>query len=168
MLAIPEMEYKRVLACTGRLSKTNMGVTAQTDEKNSEKVLVNRKVFCTFTIYYNKGLNERRELYDCHRLQNRNCQYSCGQWAITLRELAQEFGVCIRTIRNDITVLSYGYPIFTKLEADRGIFIMDSYKLYSNTLISYEQEKLKKMYDVAEGEDKKSWNVFSKNMVRTS
>ena len=33
---------------------------------------------------------------------------------ITSRELAQEFGVCIRTIRNDITVFSYGYPIYTK------------------------------------------------------
>ena len=37
-----------------------------------------------------------------------------GSWHITARELAQEFGVCIRTIRNDITVFSYGYPIYTK------------------------------------------------------
>ena len=55
VLAIPEMECKRVLACTGRLPKTHNGVTAYTDEKNSEKVLVNRKVFCLFAIYYNKG-----------------------------------------------------------------------------------------------------------------
>lgn len=27
---------------------------------------------------------------------------------VTSRELAQEFGVCVRTIRNDITALSYG------------------------------------------------------------
>ncbi len=33
---------------------------------------------------------------------------------VTAKELAQEFGVCIRTIRNDITLLSYGYPIYTK------------------------------------------------------
>ncbi len=33
---------------------------------------------------------------------------------VTAKELAQEFGVCIRTIRNDITALSYGYPIYTK------------------------------------------------------
>lgn len=32
---------------------------------------------------------------------------------------------------------------------------MDSYKPYNNTLTSYEQKKLKEMYDVAEGEDKK-------------
>ncbi|MCX4353729.1 MAG: DeoR family transcriptional regulator, partial [Lachnospiraceae bacterium] len=28
---------------------------------------------------------------------------------VTSRELAQEFGDCVRTIRNDITALSYGY-----------------------------------------------------------
>ena len=32
---------------------------------------------------------------------------------------------------------------------------MDSYKLYNNTLTFIEQERLKKMYDKAEGEDKK-------------
>lgn len=74
---------------------------------------------------------------------------------VTARELAQEFGVCIRTIRNDITALSYGYPICTKPGAGGGIFIMDDYKPYNNTLTPYEQEKLKKMYNVAEGEDKK-------------
>ncbi len=73
---------------------------------------------------------------------------------ITAKELAQESGVCIRTIRNDITVLSYGYPIYTKPGAGGGIFIMDGYKPYNNTLTPYEQDKLKKMYDMAEGEDK--------------
>lgn len=46
-------------------------------------------------------------------------------------------------------------PIYTKQGAAGGIFIMDSYKPYNNTLTSYEQKKLKEMYDVAEGEDKK-------------
>ena len=32
---------------------------------------------------------------------------------------------------------------------------MDSYKPYNNTLTSYEQKKLKEMYEAAEGEDKK-------------
>lgn len=56
----------------------------------------------------------------------------------TSRELAQEFGVCVRTICNDITALFYGYPIYTKQGAVGGIFIMDSYKSYNNTLTSYE------------------------------
>ena len=44
---------------------------------------------------------------------------------VTARELAQEFGVCICTIRNDIMLLSYGYPIYTKLGAGEEIFTMD-------------------------------------------
>lgn len=45
-----------------------------------------------------------------------------------------------------------------------GTFIMDTYKPYNNMLSSYEQEKLKEMYDEAEGDNKKSWNGFSENM----
>ena len=57
---------------------------------------------------------------------------------VTSRDLAREFGVCISTIHNDIAALSYGYPIYTKQGAGGGIFIMDSYKPYNNTLTSYE------------------------------
>ena len=74
---------------------------------------------------------------------------------VTSRELAQEFGVTRRTILNDVVVLSYGYPIFTKQGASGGIFIMDGYKPYNNTLTPLEQERLKKMYHMAEGQDKK-------------
>ena len=74
---------------------------------------------------------------------------------ITVRELAQEFGVSRRTIHNDIVALSYSYPIYTKQGAGGGVFIMDSYKPYNNTLTIIEQERLKKKYDKAEGEDKK-------------
>ena len=74
---------------------------------------------------------------------------------ITVRELAQEFDVSRRTILNDIVALSYGYPIYTKQGAGGGVFIMDSYKPYNKTLTIIEPERLKKMYDKAEGEDKK-------------
>ena len=33
VLAIPEMEHKQILACIGRLLKTNTGVSAHSDEK---------------------------------------------------------------------------------------------------------------------------------------
>ena len=74
---------------------------------------------------------------------------------ITARELAQEFGVCPHTIQHDISILSYGYPIYTKPGVGGDIFMMEGYKPYNNTLTRYEQEKLKEMYDAAEGEDKK-------------
>lgn len=74
---------------------------------------------------------------------------------MTAGELAQELGVTRRTILNDVAALTYGYPVYTKPGVGGGIFIMDSYKPYNNTLTSFEQEQLKKMYDAAEGEDKK-------------
>lgn len=74
---------------------------------------------------------------------------------ITVRELAQEIGGSRSTILNDIVSLSYGYPIYTKQGVGGGVFIMDNYKPYNNTLTIIEQERLKKMYDRAEGEDKK-------------
>lgn len=59
VLAVPEIEYKLVLSCISRPSKTNKSVETRIDKK-SEKIFVNRKVFYTFTNYYNKGA-ERKE-----------------------------------------------------------------------------------------------------------
>lgn len=73
---------------------------------------------------------------------------------ITSKELAQEFGVTRRTILHDVSALSYGYPIYTKQGEGGGIFIMDSYKPYCNTLTLSEQEKLMEMYSKAEGGEK--------------
>ncbi len=73
---------------------------------------------------------------------------------VTLRELAQEFDVTRRTILHDVVALSYGYPVYTKPREGGGIFIMDSYKPYCNTLTLSEQEKLMEMYTKAEGGDK--------------
>ena len=77
-----------------------------------EKFFVNRKEFCPFTIYDNKGLNERREQHDRCRMEIVSILVVSEY--ITSRELALEFGVCIRTVCSDITVLSYGNPIYTK------------------------------------------------------
>ena len=74
---------------------------------------------------------------------------------VTSRELAQEFGVARRTILNDVAALTYGYPIYTKPGAGGGIFIMEGYRPYNNTLTPYEQKKQKKMYDAAEGRIRK-------------
>ena len=74
---------------------------------------------------------------------------------VTAGELAQEFGVTRRTILNDVVALIYDYPIYTKQGAGGGTFIMDGYKPYNNTLTPLEQEGLKKMYYMAEGQDKK-------------
>ena len=73
----------------------------------------------------------------------------------TSMELAQELGVSSRTILHDVIRLSYGYPIYTKQGAGGGIFIMDHYKPYVNTLTFTELEWLKGKYAASTGEDRK-------------
>lgn len=46
----------------------------------------------------------------------------------TANELAQEFGVSIRTIQYDIQALTPVYPIYTKQGENGGIFIREDYK----------------------------------------
>lgn len=52
----------------------------------------------------------------------------------TANELAQEFGVSIRTIQYDIQALTPVYPIYTKQGENGGIFIREDYKPYANSL----------------------------------
>lgn len=73
----------------------------------------------------------------------------------TARELAEELGVSIRTIQNDIRALSYSYPIYTKQGENGGVFIRDGYRPYGNTLTPAELEKLCDLYSMTEGEYKK-------------
>ena len=73
----------------------------------------------------------------------------------TARELAEEFGVTTRTIRNDIQGLSPGFPIYTQQGGAGGIFIGENYKPYINTLSSDELETLCEIYRQAEGVHKK-------------
>ena len=73
----------------------------------------------------------------------------------TMEELAWEFGVCRRTIMRDISILSYGYPVYTKQGVGGGVFILKSYKPYNNTLTPLELETMLKIYGAAEEEDKR-------------
>ena len=73
----------------------------------------------------------------------------------TARELADEFGVTTRTIRNDIQALSPNFPIYTQQGGAGGIFIGDDYKPYINTLSSDELNTLCEIYRQTEGIHKK-------------
>lgn len=72
----------------------------------------------------------------------------------TSRELAEEFGVSIRTIQNDILLLSLDYPIYTKQGEGGGYFIAENYKPYANTLTPTELEILCRLYGKLEGNEK--------------
>lgn len=69
----------------------------------------------------------------------------------TAGELAQEFGVSIRTIQYDIQALSPVYPIYTKQGENGGIFMRDDYRPYSNTLTLDEVDALKELYGREKG-----------------
>ncbi len=73
----------------------------------------------------------------------------------TARELAEELGVTTRTIRNDIQALSPKFPLYTIQGGGGGIFIMDGYKPYMNTLSKAELNVLIELYEQADGEQKK-------------
>lgn len=73
----------------------------------------------------------------------------------TAKELAEEFGVTVRTIHNDIQALSPGYPIDTKQGGDGGIFIGEYYNPYINSLSIKELEVLCELHEMTEGLQKK-------------
>jgi predicted DNA-binding transcriptional regulator YafY len=73
---------------------------------------------------------------------------------MTAGELAQEFGVSIRTIRYDIQVLSSCYPIYTRQGEKGGVFMPMDYKPYANSLTPLELKTLCDLYMQAEGQQK--------------
>ena len=73
----------------------------------------------------------------------------------TAKELAEEFGVTVRTIHNDIQALSPGYPIYTRQGGDGGIFMAEHYNPYTNSLSPIELEVLCELYDMTDGIHKK-------------
>ena len=70
---------------------------------------------------------------------------------VTASELAQEFGVSVRTIQYDIQALSPVYPIYKKQGENGGIFIRDDYKPYVNSLSPIELQVLQELVELTEG-----------------
>ena len=70
---------------------------------------------------------------------------------VTASELAQEFGVSVRTIQYDIQALSPVYPIYTKQGENGEIFIRDDYKPYVNSLSPIELQVLQELVELTEG-----------------
>ena len=78
----------------------------------------------------------------------------------TMRELAWEFDVSRRTIMNDVIVLSFDYPIYTKSGEGGGVFITENYKPYLKRCAGYTEKQREKR--------KKFFSALYINMVRTS
>ena len=60
----------------------------------------------------------------------------------TVGNLAFEFKVSSHTIRNDIRVLELEYPIYTRMGAGGGVFILDSSRLQQRWLTVRQRELL--------------------------
>lgn len=79
------------------------------------------------------------------------------------RELADRFEVTDRTIRNDIKVLTFRYPIWTQQGRGGGIF-MDKetrfrHRPYGDTLEYTELETLIRLYYITIGRDRE--NIYT-------
>ena len=70
----------------------------------------------------------------------------------TIGNLAFEFGVSSHTIRNDIRVLELEYPIYTRMGAGGGVFILDSSRLQQRWLTVRQRELLMDVCSVLDDE----------------
>ena len=70
----------------------------------------------------------------------------------TVGNLAFEFSVSSHTIRNDIRVLELEYPIYTKMGAGGGVFVLDSSRLQQRWLTVRQRELLMDVCSVLDDE----------------
>lgn len=79
----------------------------------------------------------------------------CQRRQDTRENLAQEFGVSLRTISNDIEILSLTYPIETKRgKYGGGVRVIDGYRLDRKYLTSIQQCLLERLANALYGEDR--------------
>lgn len=90
----------------------------------------------------------------------------CQRRHDTMQNLAAEFGVTDRTIRNDINELSLSYPIITKRgRYGGGISIMDGYSLNQKFLKSDQKDLLQKLSTSLSGQDLQVMNSIFKDFA---
>lgn len=65
---------------------------------------------------------------------------------------AFEFDASFHTIRNDIRVLELKYPIYTRIGAGGGVFILDSSRLQQRWLTVHQRELLMDVCSVLDDE----------------
>ena len=72
-------------------------------------------------------------------------EYLCLRRSVSVAELANEFGVCQRTINTDLQVLECSYPIYTVQGVGGGVFIAEGYKLGMKHLSDSQAELLERL-----------------------
>ena len=75
----------------------------------------------------------------------------CRRRYETIRNLASEFGVSMRTIQRDIDILSRTEPIFTKFgKYGGGVYVVEGYSMDRMYMTSTQIDVLKKLYIATE------------------
>lgn len=86
----------------------------------------------------------------------RRCQIMkilCRRRYETMRNLASEFGVSMRTIQRDIEVLSRTEPIFTQCgRYGGGVYVIEGYSIDRMYMTNAELDVLRKLYIAADGD----------------
>ena len=77
----------------------------------------------------------------------------CQRRFDTVENLAFEFDVSGRTIRNDILILSCEYPIYTAKGNGGGIYVDEKFKLGKSYLKDEQQELLQRLLPNLDGKD---------------
>ena len=104
------------------------------------------------------GTSERR--YELMRLL-------CRRRYETMRNLALEFGVSIRTIQRDIESLSGTEPIYTKFgKHGGGVYVVDGYSMDRMYMKDSELDVLQKLY-IAADKDEDLLSIDEKSLLRS-
>ena len=89
----------------------------------------------------------------------------CRRRYATIRNLASEFGVSMRTIQRDITELSRTEPIYTQFgKYSGGVYVVDGYSMDRMYMKDSELDVLRKLY-IATDKNEDLLTVDEKNLL---
>ena len=89
----------------------------------------------------------------------------CQRRQDKIDNLAEEFGVSVRTIKNDIEELTLAHPIETVRGRYGGVRVADGYYVGRNYLKPKQQELLKKLQSTLQGDDLEVMNSILRDFA---
>lgn len=90
----------------------------------------------------------------------------CQRRQDTMPNLAEEFGVSVRTIHTDIEILSLSYPIETKSgRYGGGVKVMDGFRLDRKYLKPEQEDLLSRLASTLSGDDLTIMNSILKDFA---
>ena len=81
-------------------------------------------------------------------------KYLCECRSTTVEHLAEKYGVCERTIRRDLGMLTLYYPIEMRQGYNGGVYLDDRYHLYKQYLKGSQEELIRKYVEQVPDEEK--------------